>query len=204
MKLLLTIRGERPLVMHSDRMVNPFDPITREIKRLTSKRTNKTEEDLLKISELEFAAGMYYDAKIGPYIPGPNVLACIRDGGKRTKHGKKVEQAVTLIVPAIPLVYEGPRKLDELWSHAVPGPMGAEEYPYRFITSVKIGKARTMRTRPKFDSWALKAELLLNPSILDADTLEEVIRTAGEQEGLGDHRPHFGRFSLVKLEKVKN
>lgn len=41
--------GQTPLIMHADAMVDPFHELTREKKKLTSKRSNKTDDDLRRI-----------------------------------------------------------------------------------------------------------------------------------------------------------
>ncbi len=46
-----TIRGTTPMLMHSERLANPFDPLTKEIKAISGKR-KKTEDDLLEMARL--------------------------------------------------------------------------------------------------------------------------------------------------------
>ena len=79
--LKVTWKGISPLIMHSCQCVNPLHPISRELKKLTSKRT-KTEDDLLKISDLEWEAGAYWKDGLGLYIPAENTEATIKNGGK--------------------------------------------------------------------------------------------------------------------------
>lgn len=57
--LQVTWKGTTPLIMHSCQCVNPLHPIARELKKYTSKK-NKTEEDLIKISDLEWESGAYW------------------------------------------------------------------------------------------------------------------------------------------------
>ena len=59
-KLNVTLIGNSPLIMHSPKCVNPLHPISIEMKKYTSKK-KKTEEDLLKISDLEWESGVYWD-----------------------------------------------------------------------------------------------------------------------------------------------
>ena len=51
--LKVTWKGISPLIMHSCKCVNPLHPIAKELKKYTSKKT-KTDEDLTKISDLEW------------------------------------------------------------------------------------------------------------------------------------------------------
>ena len=67
-KLHVTLNGTNTLMMHSPKTVNPLHPLALELKKYTSKR-KKTEDDLMKISELEWEAGLYYDETNGLHIP---------------------------------------------------------------------------------------------------------------------------------------
>ena len=75
------------MLVQSDVLVNPFHEITRAMKAITKKRV-KTDDDLRELSRLEFYGSLYYDDILGPYLPGDNIVACLRDGAKRTKAGK--------------------------------------------------------------------------------------------------------------------
>lgn len=46
------LTGATPLIMHADTMVDPFHPLTREKKKLTAKKSNKTDDDLRRIARL--------------------------------------------------------------------------------------------------------------------------------------------------------
>src|SRR5258706_264418 len=80
-------------MMHSNRGVNPREPLAQELKAITSKR-QKSEEDLDQIAYLEWQLGLYFKPGIGPYLRAEMVHACLRDAGKRSKQGKTVTEAV--------------------------------------------------------------------------------------------------------------
>lgn len=51
--LRVTWKGISPLIMHSCQCVNPLHPISKELKKYTSKKSkDKTDEDLVKISDI--------------------------------------------------------------------------------------------------------------------------------------------------------
>ena len=50
-KIRCEFHGVSPIILHSCQCVNPLHPLSREIKKITSKR-NKTEEDLMKVRYL--------------------------------------------------------------------------------------------------------------------------------------------------------
>src|SRR5258706_354722 len=102
-------------MMHSNRGVNPREPLAQELKAITSKR-QKSEEDLDQIAYLEWQLGLYFKPGIGPYLRAEMVHACLRDAGKRSKQGKTVTEAVWIEEQEIPLEYEGPRDIDGLYA----------------------------------------------------------------------------------------
>ena len=84
--------GASPLIMHSSKTVNPLHPLSVKLKKLTSNK-KKSEDDLLKISDLEWEASLYYEPGIGLYIPSENIEASVREGAKARKKGKDIEKA---------------------------------------------------------------------------------------------------------------
>lgn len=85
--------GIRPLIMNNCIGLDALHPITKQICRINKKRT-KTEDDVQERDRLQYLSSLYFDEKIGPYIPAQNIEACLRDGGKRTKEGKNIQAAV--------------------------------------------------------------------------------------------------------------
>lgn len=62
------IRSTRPLLMQSETLANPLSPVTKGHKEVAGKR-KKSEDDYLWLLHSEWKASMYYDAKLGPYLP---------------------------------------------------------------------------------------------------------------------------------------
>lgn len=181
----ITLTGSASLLMHNSRLSNPLDPATKALKKYTGKR-NKTDEDHEQIARLEFAGGLYLDPDVGPFIPGENVMRCLVDGAKLTKMGVKVTRGVFIKTDVNPLSYNGPRGEQELWDAG-----------WRHMASVKVGTSRTMRCRPQFHEWAVQAEGVADPSVLELDDLTTIADNAGSFIGLGDWRPRFGRFTAT-------
>jgi len=177
--------GKSPLLMHSDRFSNPLDPLTKQHKELTSKR-KKTDEDHEAIAMSEWTGAMYYDEKVGPFIPGIMVEAALREGAKLQKLGKSVQRGVMVVEDKIKLEYDGPRSLDKM----------AKDI--RFIDSrrEKVQQARLQRCRPKFDEWQLEFTLMFNAEVLDKRSIVKALEDAGAMCGIGDFRPRFGRFEV--------
>lgn len=185
-----TCTGTVPLLMHNARLSNPLDEIAKAMKRVTSKRT-KTEEDHEELARLEHMGSLYFDSDVGPYVPGQNFERCLVDAGRITKAGKKIERGVFVETNVNPLAYDGPRELAALWQDA----------NFRHSASVKVGTSRVTRTRPQFRTWAVEAEGVYDPLVINLEELAEIAATAGRMIGLGDWRPRFGRFEAV-VEKI--
>lgn len=181
------IRGLTPLMMHSERLANPFDPLTREIKAITGKR-KKTEDDLLEISRLEWLGGLYYDESNGIHIPGHNVHAAIVGGGKLHKLGTTIKRAAVVNEDAVPLEFDGPKTPDSLFA----------DKSFVDIRSVKVGTSKVARCRPIFRRWSATFTVLFDESAIQPADLRRVVCDAGAMIGLGDYRPRFGRFEVVQ------
>lgn len=186
MNFRITMTGTRDLLMHNARLADPLDPATRALKDVTGKRL-KSDDDYEEIARLEHAASMYFDADLGPFIPGMNFERCIYDSAKMSSQGPRILQGLVITTAVNPLAYRGPRDLAGLWS----------DENFRYVKSVKIKSNRIMRCRPLFREWKVDAEGSLDTEILSFDSLRKVLVRAGHRVGLGDYRPRFGRFEAV-------
>lgn len=188
--LKVTWKGISPLIMHSCQCVNPLHPIARELKKYTSKK-NKTEDDLLKISDLEWEAGAYWKDDIGLYMPAENVEATIQNGAKAYKKGKDIEKYVNVTDLYIPFNYGENLTKEEL----------IQNYEYRDTRIMTVMRNKVMRTRPRFDQWNITFNLLYNEEKIDIETILSAMEYAGNYVGLCDSRPKYGKF-VVTVEEL--
>lgn len=191
----MTCEGTSPLLMHNARLVDPLDVIVKQIQEV-SRKTKKTDEDHAEMSRLEFIGGIYYMPGLGPFIPAPNLQKSLIEGARLTKSGKKIERGVFIETIMIPVEYDGPRDIEEMW----------EDSRFTHRAPVKVGMARVMRTRPVFPSWKLTATGMYDASIINLADLRSAAQTAGQMIGLGDYRPTYGRYActLEELEVEDN
>lgn len=182
------IEGIAPLVMQSAQLVDPLDEITRSIKRITAKKTNKTEEDHKRVGELEFQGSLYMHPDHGPIIPAVNVERMLFDAGKLTRLGTKVKMALQVVEDYMPLEYDGPRDLGGLQA----------DQRFHLRTAVVVTKVRVMRERPRFPQWALGFRLAYDNAVFNPEQVRELVEAAGKYIGLGTWRPRHGRFDVVK------
>lgn len=181
--LKVTWKGITPLIMHSCQCVNPLHPISREMKKYTSKK-KKTEEDLVKIADLEWEAGAYWIDGVGLYIPSENVEATLINGGKANRKGTDIQKYVNVADSIIPFFYGENLTKEEL----------IKDYRYRDSRIMTVQRSRIVRTRPRFNQWHIVFNLLYNEEKIDLDTILDAMNYAGLYVGLCDSRPRYGQF----------
>lgn len=180
--------GLTPLLMNSSVGVNPTHPLTIALKKITGKKT-KTEEDHLEIMRIKWLLGIYHDVAVGPFIPAENIEATIREAAKKVKKGKDTKSAIFVSPDRIPLIYDGPRDLEGLYS----------DERFRDVRDGVIQRQRILLSRPRFVHWRVDFSLEFDPTIFDEEGLLTILDLAGKYIGLCDYRPRYGRFeSLVK------
>jgi len=180
------IEGVSPLLMHNGQMANPLNKFAKELKKISGKR-KKTDDDYAEMSRIEFLGGLYVNGDKVPVIPGEVLEATISSGAKNTKKGK-VSKSCIIVDGNFPIIYDGPKSPEKLF----------EDENFRHICGVKVGQARIMRTRPKFNTWSLKFTVHYLPDVVDAREILTFVEDAGRVSGLCDGRPRFGRFNVVK------
>ena len=133
--------GDRPLLMHSGRLADPLDDVVGDLAKITGKRS-KTRADHEEIARIEWHGGLWLsDSR--PCIPAEAVEACFINAARARKKAKQARAGLMVMGPSL-LNYDGPRDLDRLWKNQA----------FRLKHAVRIGTARTMRTRPRFETWS--------------------------------------------------
>src|SRR5262245_46341239 len=81
-------------------------------------------------------------------------------------------------------------------------PLGAMRWDYEDRRRVLVQRNAVNRTRPAMKvGWRAQFRLLVNlPEYIGPSALNETIAAAGRLIGIGDYRPSYGRFNVVKFE----
>jgi hypothetical protein len=192
MELKVKFESTTPLLMHSNRGANPLNPQVKEKKAITSKRA-KTDEDHQLLAAIDWKLGIYYDQELGPYIPAEMIEACFREAGKKNKLGTIIKKGgLRVKEDKVRLEYDGPRDLESLYGD------GATEF-----VDVRTGKlnggSTVLITRPRFNRWNLQFTLKADDSKLNEKEIETILENSCEQ-GIGDYRERYGRFSYSILK----
>lgn len=190
-EITLELKSTNPVLFHNSRLVNPFDPINKEKKKLTDKRTKQTEDDRIMVARLEWTAGWYWDEKDGPVLPMANLYASILKAAKATRNGPTVERGVNMLSLSEKLEYDGPRTHDELWGK------GLEGSPFVDYRAVGQQSVKIMRCRPIVHDWSVVTHWAVDETIIDPESFIGFATFAGNYVGVGDFRSLYGRFSVV-------
>lgn len=80
-------------------------------------------------------------------------------------------------------------------------PVGKDNWDYEHKCRVVVQRNGITRTRPALKAgWKVDFDIQINlPEYIDSAMLNEVIGNAGRLLGIGDFRPTYGRFQVVKF-----
>jgi len=139
------------------------------------------------IPEEEAKKSLYQNEQIGIYEPNEHILgALIKAGTKFIFEGKKTFKDILrtgiIIEPeCIPLKTKNNYIIDS--------------------RPVVIGRARIVRSRPRFEDWELEFTItIIDNTNISSAVLKEILETAGTL-GIGDYRPRFGRFQVIQYQE---
>ncbi len=185
----IKLTGISPLLMHSDRYANPIDKMTKAHKELTSKR-KKTDEDHQAIMRSEWRGALYYDEKLGVYIPSVNIRSAMVEGAKLNKLGMNVKRGTMILTEREKLEYSGAKDPEKMYDSG----------GFVDVRSVVVGQSRLMRCRPIFREWSVSTEIQFDTQQVELEQIVLSLDNAGRLIGIGDFRPAkggmYGRFSV--------
>jgi hypothetical protein len=84
--------------------------------------------------------------------------------------------------------------------------LGVKDWDYIDQRRVTVNRAGITRSRPAMKiGYRVNFQLMINlPEYINPNDLREVIEQAGRLIGIGDFRPTFGRFGIVKFDIASN
>jgi len=185
----LTVRlvGTAGTIPHNGQMSNPMNEFSKALKAISGKK-KKQEEDFEAMAKIEFLGSFYLTQDGAPGWPGENVESMLIAAAKKQKEGPQAKMSI-FVDGVLPIIYKGPKTPTELWP--------LEEF--RICTSVKVQMSRVMRTRPIFRQWELLVPIQYDPSLVDKVNVMRWVEIAGQQIGLSDWRPRYGRFTASEI-----
>ena len=149
-------------------------------------------------------------------VPADNLMTVLREGGKKVPTGKGQQTFKALTQSGIIVDQSAWTVLvngKEIPYAPIKGMIGnsdfeahqacAQELGFElFVKRAKIGAAKHVRVRPRFDIWSVTGSLTVLDDMITTSVLENVLTFAGVYCGLGDWRPSspkspgpFGKFT---------
>lgn len=191
--LKVHIRGIAPLLMNSNAGADPTHPLVKEMKLLSAKGSKKrTETDDIRILDIKWLLGLYYTKTDGIYVPSINIEGTLRNAAKKTRQGQDTNYGLLVTPDRIPLEFPDKGKpVEEIF----------EDHKYRDVRAGKLKHTITiMLCRPKFDTWELKFNIEYDESVFNEAQIKGFLHTSGNQIGLCDFRPKYGRFEIISAK----
>lgn len=194
----VTIRGVRPILLHSDRGLDPFDPLVVRLNEVTKGKDKNTEDNVREAEWIKYQLAFYGGATEAPWIPSDNILAALAGSGFEIKKtGKKdVLSGLDIAEDEVPITFDGPQTQREMFEHAANG-----DRPFVLKKSVRIPPrtgSRVPSSRPRIPSgWRMTFTLQRRSFCgLSSSEVERLVKAAGERVGLCDWRPRYGLFMV--------
>lgn len=207
-KLKVTINGAADLINHNGQTADPRNEFAKQMKAISGKR-KKTDADLDQLARIEWFAGLYVgrikddDKETARLtLPGHVIEAALVGGAKKSKRGVQaksglfVTDAGTLDFPGSPSSAL-PKADLQTWLDNL-----FEQGENTLTVGVKVGQAKVMRTRPKFEDWSSSFVAEFDDAVLTLGDVKEIMDDAGRLVGVGDWRPKYGRFTVGSVEQV--
>jgi hypothetical protein len=156
-------------------------------------------------------------------IPSDNLMTVLREGGKRCPTGKgqstfkaQTQSGIVVDQSAWPVLiddrtldYAPIKALIENPDFAIHEQTCIDQGYSLFVKRAKIGTAKHVRVRPRFDKWAVKGTVTVLDDMITTDVLRNILVFAGTYAGIGDWRPSspkspgsFGKF-ISEIKEIK-
>jgi len=193
-KVVLT--GTTPLVLDNIEHADPEDPIYRQIKEITDKGKEMTDEDRKRKDWLAYSASLYLGGTDGDrrvVMPWVNINRALRTGAFRiggVSASGKADGGIASGALEFPLIHKGPDDPRQLYDN--------ERFRLRkMVNKNPTGKkAMVPSVRPIFPEWGLELTLIVFNEIISWDMFNRVISATGTAVGVGNARKlGYGRFT---------
>ncbi|WP_257306266.1 hypothetical protein [Geothrix campi] len=215
----IALEGQTPLLMHQDNLA--FQGF---LKKWQTDPANKGKSEPGDDRTPAFTWLGYAYVENGQFvIPSDNIMTLLREGGVKcptgkgkgtfkslTQSGIVVDQASwPLLVNEKPVPFAPFQALMDEPDFTIHEKAAADHGFQLFSKRAKIGKAKHVRVRPRFDQWAIEGTVTVLDDMITEDALQTILNFAGRYAGLCDWRPsspdkpgRFGTFTAT-VKSVK-
>lgn len=215
----ITMTGVRPLLLHADNLVE-----NEKIRRWQKDPKNRDKSVPGDDRTPAWTWMSYLYVEGGTLIlPSDNLMTLIREGAKRISTGKrgtfKSQSQSGIMVDGVgyPILVNGTSIKVSQFTHLV----GEDDFLKHeetatslgfnlFVKRAKVGTAKHVRVRPKFDKWSAVGQIMVFEDSITSDVVTDIFNQAGQYAGIGDWRPSspkspgpFGTFTAA-VKEVKS
>jgi hypothetical protein len=184
----IKITGLNYLLQNNPQTVDPFNKFSKLMKTITKKRTGKTEDDLIELGNIETESKLYFDEKMGVYVPTRWLTEAICTGAFAViKTGKdKMRGGIFAVDEKAKLIYKEMNKVKTI-TDVVMNPT------FRHRALLPQGQVRIPKDFPIFKDWSFETAIEFDDTVVDFNGLKQVVERTAKYVGFGDFRPTFGR-----------
>lgn len=184
----ITITGSTALLQNNPQTVDRFNTFAKRMKEITAKGTRRTDDDYLEMRDLEMQSKVYFDDKLGVYVPAGWLAEAVATAAFKVAKISKANIRGALFVTAekIKLAYRDSSKVKKI-ADIVKNPA------FRQMLTLPQGQVRVVKAFPIFQGWSFEAGVEFDDKIIDPDSLTRVVEHTARYTGFGDFRPKFGR-----------
>lgn len=215
----ITLIGETPLLMKHDNL--EWGEVLDEWRKDPANKAKIVKGDD-RSPAWSWIGGLYVEGgKV--VIPADNLMTLLREGGKKYPTGKgqqtfkaQTQSGIVIDQSSWPILVAGAEvpysqikaliNEHDFEKHKET----CEELGFElFVKRAKIGAAKHVRVRPRFDNWVTTGTLTVFDDAITKTVLEQILKMAGAYCGLCDWRPSspkapgpYGKFS-VEIKEMK-
>ena len=213
----VTLTGETPLLMHYDN-VSWAETMKKWGTDPANKKDSVAGDD--RSPAFRWLGNLYVEAnKI--VIPADNLMTMLREGGAKCPTGKKgatfkrqtqsglvVDQSAwPVLLDTGTIEYKPLAALIEERDFEVHEKVCRELGFELFVKRARVGQAKHVRVRPRFDHWACTGTITALDEMITKEVLQNILTFAGMYAGLGDWRASspkspgpYGKFTATVKE----
>lgn len=188
----LTLNGKTPIILNNIDLADPEYKYTKMRGEILDKPAKyRTQTDQAALERLEWEGSLYLDEDDRIIFPLFNISRSLQRAGMTWRLGTKITNGVTFDTLTVPLQYDGPADLTELY----------ENPAFRFRKMVNktptgVKPSMVVCVRPRFNRWSITFTAVVQTDVLDEDDFFRVLTVAGNGQGIGNgRRLGFGMFS---------
>lgn len=186
--------GISPLLHNNAQGANPRAKKTIAFKDATTKNKSKpTDDNFQALAEAEVNMRLYWDEKIGVYVPSRWVHESIARKacevlGKKVGSKEKVRSAIFMVDDKLQLDYDGKNKVKK----------ESDIYMNDAFVRVIIVKGSATGSRkpqhyPCFHEWSFVASIEFDTEFFTEQSIMDILNYTSKYTGFGDFRPTYGR-----------